>query len=245
MLGAPWIRNLREGARFRWFCFPYAGGGSPDFRALGTRMPADVELVPVLLPGRETRLGDTPIDDMGRLVTGLLEGLGPALRSAPFAFYGHSLGSWVAFEFTRALVRARRPLPTHLVAAARHAPHLPDTRPKIAHLPDAAFLDAVEQRYGPLPAVIRRDPQLMGLFLPALRADFGLLDAYRFVDAAPLPVPLSAWMGRDDAIVTRSQCSAWAVHTSAAFQLAEIPGGHFFLRDAADDVAQRLLALTP
>lgn len=231
------VRGHRPDARARLFCFPYAGGGAAEFRALAPHLPAGVELCPVVFPGREHRLGERPFDDMVPLVAALLEALTPLLRTAPFAFYGHSLGSFVAFELTRALRRARRPLPARLYVGARHAPHLPDPRPPLSHLADAGLLDGVEQRYGPLPRIIRDDAQLLGLFTPILRADFGLLDRYRYVDDDALDLPIDALHGATDGVVTRTAMAAWATHTTGPFRLHTLPGGHFFHRDCRLETA--------
>jgi medium-chain acyl-[acyl-carrier-protein] hydrolase len=234
------VRGARPDARARLFCFPYAGGGAAEFRALAPELPAGIDLCPVVFPGREHRLGEQPYKAIEPLVAALLEALTPLLRAAPFAFYGHSLGSFVAFELTRALRRARRPLPARLWVAARHAPHLTDPRPALGHLPDAGLLDGVEQRYGPIPRLIRDDPQILGLFLPVLRGDLTLLDRYVYRDEEPLDVPIEALRGTEDGVVTRSSMAAWAAHTRGAFRLHDLPGGHFFHREHRSALARVL-----
>jgi len=237
---APWVSSLDPRARQRLLCLPFAGGGTAPFRALREALPGTVDLCPVALPGRERRLSEPAHDDMDSLVEALVSGLLPAIRRVPYALYGHSMGAWVAFELVRALRRLRRPLPTHLFVAARRAPHLPSERPPLSHLPRQAFIDGVQERYDAIPEALLTQPGILDLFLPTLRADFQLLDAYRYRDGAPLPVPITALVGTGDAVVSARDVRAWREHTEAAFSFVRIDGGHFFLADHADEVGELL-----
>jgi medium-chain acyl-[acyl-carrier-protein] hydrolase len=226
----PWLYRVRDDARLRLFCLPFAGGGSAAFAPWTSQMPPDVDLCPVLLPGRESRLQEPPLRDMAALVGRLVDGLQGAL-DRPYALLGYSLGSTVAFELIRELRRRERPLPVRLFVASRHAPHYSE-QAAIAHLPDDAFVAALQARYNAIPAPILADRELMAMFLPILRADFTLLEGYRCEPAAPLPTPITAWYGADDRTLTRERVAAWATHSAAPFELHEVPAaGHFFHAD--------------
>src|SRR5215467_12715139 len=62
--------NRRDG-RFRLFCFPPAGGGSSFFRGWGDAGLDGIEICPVQLPGRETRLDEPPFTRLRPLVQSL------------------------------------------------------------------------------------------------------------------------------------------------------------------------------
>lgn len=237
---------MRPEAPLRLICLSYAGGGTVDFRAWSDDLLPAIDLCPIVLPGRENRLGERAFDDLPSLLDAMVPALLPILRTAPFAIYGHSMGAWVAFELTRALRRIPRVVPIHLFVAARRAPHRPARLPALSGLADAAFVAGVQQRYGGIPDAIRNSPEMMALFLPTLRADFSLLDRYRYVDEPPLAVPMTALHGADDRIEDAADLRAWSEHTSAGFALHTLPGGHFFLRDARDEVTDRInTALRP
>src|SRR5687767_3532603 len=95
-----WIVRPRPNpqAALRLVCFPYAGGGSTVFRPWPSALPPDVELLAVELPGRDTRFKEKPFRQLEPLVNALCEEVAPQLR-APFAIYGHSMGSAVGFAF--------------------------------------------------------------------------------------------------------------------------------------------------
>jgi surfactin synthase thioesterase subunit len=70
----------------------------------------------------------------------------------------------------------------------------------------------------------------MKLFLPVLRADFTLLETYDYVAQAPIDLPVTAFAGSDDPVVSPSEMAGWKDITSASFDFQIIPGGHFFLQ---------------
>lgn len=52
--------------------------------------------------------------------------------------------------------------------------------------------------------------------------------------------PISALTGDSDPKTTVEEASAWARHTSGAFDPQVFPGGHFYLTDQADQVIKIL-----
>ena len=129
----------------------------------------NVEVCPIQLPGRESRMREPPLARTSLLVDALVVAMRPYL-SSPFAFYGHSMGAPISFELARRLIRDGRPGPRHLFVAARRAPQLRDDRPVLHTQPEPAFVEQVSIRYGALPKVIADDRELMRLFMPTLRA---------------------------------------------------------------------------
>lgn len=216
-------------------CLPHAGGGSAAYRGWAELLPG-VDVCPVVLPGREGRLSEPPHADLPSLVRAMADALGPVLEHAPYALFGHSMGSWLAFELAREQRRRGGAVPVHLFLSARRAPDLPDRAGPLRHLDDDAFLQAVQARYGAIPPRMLERPAFLRMFLPALRADFALLETWSFTEEAPLPVPFTCLHGLRDATVGREEVLAWRRHTSAAFDLATVPGDHFFLEPERERV---------
>jgi surfactin synthase thioesterase subunit len=106
-VSTPWIEYYKPNpqARLRLFCFPYAGGGAAVFRGWVDRMPGIVEVCPVQLPGRETRMKEAPFNRLSTLVPAAAQALLPYLDK-PFAFFGHSMGALVSFEIARVATTA-------------------------------------------------------------------------------------------------------------------------------------------
>jgi medium-chain acyl-[acyl-carrier-protein] hydrolase len=225
-------------AGLRLYCFPYAGGGVPAFRAWPDGLPPTVEVRVAQLPGRGARIRETPFARLGPLVAALAAALRPTL-DRPFAFFGHSLGALVGFELARALRRQGGPQPARLFVSGHAAPHLPQSGPAIHALPDAAFRDELRRLDG-TPVEILDNQEVMQLLLPALRADFAASEAYAYTAEPPLECPIAAFGGAEDERVSRPALEAWRKQTRAAFSLKMFPGGHFFLHSARQAVLRAL-----
>ena len=224
-------------AALRLFCLPYAGGGASVFRDWPKLLPSQIAVYPVQLPGREAHVREKPFSQAGPLAQALAEHLQPYL-DVPFALFGHSMGAVVAFELARQLRRHYRLTPTYLIVAGRRAPQLPNRETPIYQLPDAAFLEEVQRRYNAIPDVVRANPELLALFLPGLRGDFTLLDTYACTPEEPLACPVAALGGEKDPDVTADDLQAWRTQTSGPFTWNMLPGGHFFVNTARDQVVR-------
>jgi medium-chain acyl-[acyl-carrier-protein] hydrolase len=226
-------------ARVRLFCFPYAGGGASIFNTWPRGLPAEVEVVGVQPPGREARIGETPIGNLHELADAIHRELTPLL-DRPFVLFGHSNGGLMAFELARRLRRAGGPMPQLLVASGRPAPQLADEEPPIHALPYGEFIDAL-RRYNGTPEEILANAEIMELLEPVLRADFSLGETYRYDAEPPLDVPITAFGGERDDEVPREQVEAWREQTTGEFRMQMFPGDHFFLNS---DRPQVLAALS-
>jgi medium-chain acyl-[acyl-carrier-protein] hydrolase len=228
-----WAFNPTQGANCRLFCFPYGGSGASIYRPWAQKIVPTVQLCPIQLPGRENRHAELPIIQFDRLISTLVEVLRPLLDS-PFAFYGHSLGALTAFEITRELRRQGMSRPAQLFISGCRAPQLSQA-PPMRLMSDRDFLATIERLYGDLPSAIRSDPDMLDLFLRMLRADFDLLESYRYVPEEPLEVPIHVFGGMDDAHVHQSHLEAWRIHTAGQFSLRMYVGDHFFIRRGAEN----------
>ena len=224
-----WLRYLRRRplADLQLFCFPFAGGGASAFRKWDTKLPGNIEVCAIQLPGREDRLLEPPFRQIGPLVNALSELVVIGLDK-PFVFFGHSMGALVAFELSRRLRRLGGRQPDHLIVSGFRAPHLPDRQAPTYDLPETSFLEEL-RRLGGTPDEVLQSSELMTLFTPTLRADFALSETYAYVHEVPLECSISAFVGSDDQEVSYDEVAAWRHHTNGSFSLQSIPGDHFFL----------------
>jgi medium-chain acyl-[acyl-carrier-protein] hydrolase len=229
----PWFvrYSSADAPAVRLFCFPYAGGGSSVFRSWSEGLPVGVDLWAAQLPGRESRVGEPALRRMGPLVEALYEAIKPRL-DIPYVFFGHSMGSLVAFELARRLRRVGAPEPSQLFLGAFRAPQLPNPNIKIYHMPDEV-LKTVLRKEG-TPRQVLENEELMRALLPTLRADFELCDTYQYADETPLTMPLSVFGGDQDVRVSRSDLELWRPQADGPFRLVMLPGSHFFIHGSQD-----------
>lgn len=231
-------REPNPRARLRLFCFPYAGGGASVYRGWAASLPGDVEVCPVQLPGRESRLRETPFTHWRPLVDALAEVLPPYFEM-PFVFFGHSMGALLAFELARSLRRMGGPLPLHLFVSGRRAPEVPAREEPIHQLPEAQFIERLRELNG-TPEEVLQHAELMRLLLPILRADFGVNETYEFREEEPFDFGISAFGGLGDVDVTRDDLELWKTQTRGRFRPRMLPGDHFFLHSARELITEAL-----
>jgi medium-chain acyl-[acyl-carrier-protein] hydrolase len=222
-------------------CLPYAGGSASIYRAWPGGLDGDVELAAIQLPGRGPRLREAPFTQMVPLLEGLVEAITP-LCDVPVALFGHSMGALVAFELARRLRDERRIGPTRLLLSGRRAPQIPG--PGGAPLSNRSreqFLDEL-RRLGGTPEEIFAYPEVLELALPALRADFEVIETWHSPSGIPLSLPLVVFGGQDEFAGRVADLDAWQVHTTGPFALHLLPGDHFFLHSAQDQLVARVRA---
>ena len=226
-----WIPSRKPDpkTRLRLFCFPYAGAGALIFRKWSDALPREVEVCPIQLPGRGTRLKEPPFTKLPSLIEALARALDPLLDK-PFAFFGHSLGALIGFELARQIRRQYGLIPVRLFASAGCAPQIPHRALPIHTLPDNQFLAELRRLNG-TPRELLDHEELMEVMLPILRADFALYETYLYSTEPPLSCPISAFGGLQDRRVSASDLEAWRSQTSASFSLRMFPGDHFFLKE--------------
>ncbi|MFI1735525.1 thioesterase II family protein [Streptomyces acidicola] len=210
----------------RLFVMHHAGGSHLLYRGWPAALPDawDVRLLDA--PGHGLLLDRPRIPDAGRLAEHLLRGVEPHLGE-PYALFGHSMGALVTYEMTRRIVDRGLPPPVWLGVSARTAPD--PARPAGTYRePSDAELRARLRELGGTPDGIFADPELWALFDPIIRSDLRLVDTWRpSPGAAPLPVALSAYAGREDRSAPPSRMTDWAEHSRHFLGLRVFDGGHF------------------
>lgn len=223
----------------RLFCFPHAGGGASVFRFWLTGLGPGIEVYPIQLPGREGRWHEPPFTQMSTLIAELTQALRPLLRP-PFAFFGHSMGAFIAFELARQLRRENRPGPAVLMASSARAPQIPDPDPPVHQMPFDELLEHLK-RFDGIPKELLDHPELVSLLLPTLRADMTMCETYTYSAEPRLTCALWAQGGEQDTKVPIEHLRAWSLQTSGEFRLRLFQGDHFYFLKEARAAATRAL----
>ncbi|PRW20337.1 gramicidin biosynthesis [Chlorella sorokiniana] len=167
--------------RLTLICFPPSGTGAGVYFGWQCRLPPGVEMLAVELPARASRMKDAPIDSMRQLMDEMLPELLPILRERPFVFFGHSMGSWLAYQATQELVRRGWPLPLKVFISANRSPLLAgpehDLSKTLMHrLPEEKFWEEMKVRYGDNQNM--EHPAVRKLMLPMMMADYKLMETW-------------------------------------------------------------------
>lgn len=242
MMDDPWlfIPRRRPHAALRLICLPFAGGGASAFRSWADEVPESVEVRAIQLPGREGRFAEPAIRELPQVLQAVADALRP-MTSCPYAVFGHSMGSVLAFELVRLLRREGQSMPCHLFVSGRRAPHLPLGRRPFHDLPDMDLVAEIRRFNGDVHGLLD-GAEMRALLLPAVRADFALHDSYAYRTEAPLDVPMTAFGGMEDATTCEDDLHAWQEHCLLPMSVQMYPGGHFFIEAQRERLLQAISA---
>ncbi|ATB32441.1 Gramicidin S biosynthesis protein GrsT [Melittangium boletus DSM 14713] len=214
--------------------FHYAGGAASAFRDWPTHVGARAETMAVQLPGRESRRGETPLEDLAAVTSPLVTAIAEAARGRPVLLFGHSMGAALAHHIAREGVERRAFTLAALAVSARRAPHVPPYERDLRTLDDAGVLNELRV-FGELPADVLAEPHLADALVQRTRADFCIAQGCRWpvppVVRQRLAVPVLALGGVDDPTVMAAHLKSWQAFTRGPFRLQMLPGHHFFIRD--------------
>lgn len=245
VVGNRWIvvDERKPEARYRLFCFPYAGGASSIYNKWNKYLPSDIELFSIELPGRGRRLSEPPIRHMSLLICSMMRDLLPYLKEKPFIFFGYSMGSLISYELTKALLNSEGIHPEILFAAAHRAPHINRISNQVYKQSDEELIKKLKELNG-TPEIILNTPELLELILPVMRADLELCDYEYNNDHIPLNLPITAFAGDSDKNVPVDFIRAWEEHTTEQFGFQVLKGDHFFIREQEEKIVQTIIKQT-
>ncbi|NES08403.1 MAG: thioesterase, partial [Okeania sp. SIO2F4] len=203
------------------------GASASMYQQWSDALPPEIEVLPIQLPGRQRRLQEKPFTDFASMIEVLADFLSPYLDQ-PFAFFGHSMGALIAFELAYVLEQQYNLKPRQLFLSGVVPPSDNTLLEKIASLSEAERLNYLLE-ISEIPESITKDSSLLNELMNIFKADFQLLQSYRYVDKKPLGCPISSFSGVDDYTVSDRQLSLWSEYTTSNLKIDRIPGKHMFM----------------
>lgn len=223
----------RREAPWKLLSFPYAGGNAASYRGLAERLGDGFEVITIEPPGRGRRAGEPLLTSIDALAADAYACCHPHLGRS-YALFGHSMGASIACEVARRIVRSGAPRPLHLFVSGRQAPSIAEKHRRW-DLPRDRFLTALHE-LGGCPREFTETPELVDYFEPILRADFQAVETAPARHGAPMPVPITVFIGDDDD-VTHDDAWRWSAESSRETEVCRFPGDHFFILQHWEGIA--------
>lgn len=238
----PWIKRYGDGGvdTRATLVFPHAGGAALAYRSLGTALAnAGADAYVMQYPQRGDRLAQPAPASVAVLAEDLFAA-GDWAEVGPLNLFGHCMGAVVAFEFAR--VAERRGVAVNaLFVSASEAPSDVADAPNLPMAQDEILAEMVD--LGGTDARLLDDDDFVELLLLAVRADYAAFNRYACDDGVRIAADIHTLGGELDHRITRAMLRRWEAHTSGAFTNSMFDGGHFYVNDHTDDVAELLCAL--
>lgn len=247
--GNPWLRVVTapEHPSLRLVCFPSEGACAAAFSGWGDKLPPEVEILAVELPGRGSRITEVPRRQLAPVLEQLAGALSHVLSEGPVVFFGHRNGGFLAFAMAQYLTTRGLPVPKCLLISQTcplsrsdrdetipfRIPPLPPVRvqplalggPRPEESLSSEDLEELEDT-GSVPPGVLDDPEVSGEVLAPLEADLALRSRW-ILDDAIVPVPIHLLVSEEavTAHEARALSEGWSRWSAAGCALAWVPGG--------------------
>jgi surfactin synthase thioesterase subunit len=226
--------------KIKLICLPFAGGSRYSYYRYMRFAPEWLEIVPVDLPGRGSRLNDPLLTNIHSIVEDVLTSIEPHIQSG-YALYGHSMGALTALLLMRQLRKRKMNLPLHLFVTGHGGPSANNNKIIRHALPKEQLIGELNSLDG-MPAEILQDEWMMDFFLPVIRADFEAIETYRYESDEKFEIPITCVIGKEEQI-SLENARAWSRETIAHVDVRQFPGKHFFIYQHDNEVV-RLIGRT-
>lgn len=220
------------------FFFHHAGGDKYAFQWLEKQLQSKRKIVSYELPGRNYRLQEQLLNDMGKVIEDTYNTLLFNIENSEnFVFVGLSMGALIAFLLTQKLQIEKKKLPKHLFLASRKSIEQYKNNATVAKQPSQEFWKAVKGFGANIDALLQHE-ELKTFYEPIVRNDFWCLEKFN-VDyyAYTLPkivVPTSIMYGKDDRSIDATGANSWQLYCTEKIEVKAFEGGHFFLYNSIE-----------
>lgn len=232
-----WIRRFHQGPEDApaLICFPHAGGSASYYSSFSARLQSRLQVFALQYPGRQDRLREPLLSTIDEFAEEAFAALEPILKQ-PIALFGHSMGALIAFEVTVRMNERLNVAPLTLFVSGRRAPSSYRVEDDV-HLRDDAGLVVELRSLSGTDLRVLDDPDVLGMVLPAMRSDYTAVERYVYRPGPKLDCPLVALIGDTDPKADVDEVRAWQDHTSARFEMHTFIGGHFYLAEHSQAIA--------
>ena len=213
--------------------FPHAGGRAANYYCFSKMfIQMGYESFVVEYSGHGAKIEEELISNMKDLVNNLYNDLFAGEYDGDYVFFGHSMGSWVAYELCRKFeVEGKKP-PILLFVSGNTPPLFNKNIEAYETMTDDEFISNVLECGGTSTEVFD-NKELRDLYLPVLRNDYLLLEKYALAEELnefKVRSDIIAMSGKQDKIVGR-KLDLWETCTKRDLQTYYFSGKHFYLFD--------------
>lgn len=222
--------HIEGGYDMKLFCVHYAGGSAKAFQFLSEILPAELEVIPIELPGRGKRNTGKLIlnfeDACMDLVTIIKKRVD---KEEKFSLLGHSMGSLLSYEIAHLLQKEKYSL-SHIFLTGTKLPYQFENKSLIeVSKRNEEVIDRIT-KLGGTPSELLEHPYFLKMYLPVIKADFHLIGSYKYNRKRKLDIPITIINGKNDPLAN-NDLGKWLQLTSNKVEVLTVDGGHFFLNE--------------
>lgn len=213
------------------FCIPYAGGLAGYYRKFIKYLDSSIDLFPVELAGRGTRISEDFYASFDDAVEDIYSRITREIGSKPYYLFGHSMGGQIVYELCVELKKNGQRMPEHVFISAIYPPYINEAS-ALNNYSDSELRKELE-KWGGTSSEFFTDNSLLEYFLPILKADLRMLERKVLKDDV-INCNFTVLWGNEDKESRLMQ--GWNKMTSEKCNLVEFEGGHFYINNNLEGV---------
>lgn len=222
-------------SNIKLFCIPHAGGSAAFYSKWKDYINPSIEICPIELAGRGKRFKEDFYDNIDEAVEDVYDIIKNDLDNN-YAFFGHSMGSLIAYELSHYIMKLKNKPPEHIFFSGRKAPNIIYENNCIHKLPGEELKRKVFEFSG-TPKEVLDNSHMSNIFLKILRADFKICELYKYVKRDfKLDCNITILNGNKDDIKI-NHIASWKQYTSKECYIYFFKGGHFYINDNIKSLA--------
>lgn len=236
----------REEATLNLICFVFAGGSPSFFAPWKSMLPNWINLIPVLYPMREKRIGDPMPKNIESFVDEFFKD-NQRLMDKDIAIWGHCSGCLIGMEYARCLCKEGKIPKAFIVSGAEAPPQVlirlkgDNENRELSELSDEEILRDLSKYQMVEPDMIANET-FCKYFIPIFKADLGLFHSYIPKRRPQLNIPALVMNGKDDKSLIWDEVEGWQDYFISKVEFRKYPGEHYFVNDdrkkIIDDIAE-------
>lgn len=200
------------------------------------RLDKRIELKPIELCGRGKRFSNPLYDSFDEAIEDIYKVIYEELDGTPYAVFGHSMGTILAYELIRKIIHHTKQEPLHVFLSGRYPPYIETEEENVHLLPDKEFIDKII-KFGGTNQVVLDNKELLDLFLPVLRSDYRLVEKYKHSGSvSKLNCDITVLNGKFDNYIIEKDIGSWREYTNKTCSFYEFEEGHFFINKYKEEV---------
>ncbi len=198
-------------------------------------MDDSIDICAVELAGRGRRYNEPLYDNLNEAVDDIYSMIKNELDCYPYALFGHSMGSIIAYELCHKIRDLGYQNPTHVFLSGHSAPNMKKDKTIVYKLPDVDFKKEII-KLGGTPAEVLENKELLDILLPMLRSDFKIIETYEYVKKdKKMDCDITVFAGKEDDFML-NEILEWKNHTNKKCKVHMYEGGHFFINEYLDSI---------
>lgn len=215
------------------FILPFSGGKAAQFDKLVANLDDRIDVIPIEYAGRGKRIKEPFFKNYNSFIDDVRDCIErQRVKSIPFAILGYSIGG----IFTYDLIAKERlsEYPSQIFIGA--CENSRDQGEKLSSLPENEFWDKIIA-FGGVDQKLIKNKKFLKLFSKTMRADFYIGEQYIYSETdAKITCPVTIMYCEEDTPL--SNIKKWRDASNNIVEFHEFYGGHFFILDHHDRVAE-------